>query len=200
MFEIAFREKNEIDADRCIPYLGLGVENSPMDWMFTAAFAGGMPTATNRSHHWIFTCIALLMHAALPVRSTEIQDSGLWPNKWHYTPSSQARERMAWNANQPNAYQMPGSINIMGPNRRARTRIPVMFFDPSVGNMAWLQNHTQMDFLVLVASILDHIRAAQAVVSKAWYLEIWNVLGNMHADRLQLQNTYQQAHTTMVST
>ncbi|KAI0401308.1 hypothetical protein F4802DRAFT_619008 [Xylaria palmicola] len=177
-----------------------------MDWQSQSAFLDNLPSATNRSHNWIFFTLSLLMDATMPVRSAreEEQPSEIPAADVHrHLPSSAVREIIEANeqsgGGDENTYNPTTSWVLSDPRTPARKRPRNVCFDPFIGDMVEVTDPSQMDYVVFALMILGHLRTSGAVVSRLFYDIISRLTMALRQSRQRLESEYPLRHRVMWS-
>ncbi|KAI8633052.1 hypothetical protein F5Y19DRAFT_490257 [Xylariaceae sp. FL1651] len=195
-FKHLFEEKQEVGAFRCAQTMGAGSRPSTVMWDSHTAFMDALPTPTSRPIEWVYFLIALLMNAAMPIRTTRVRIRDTRPEatqQFVLTPSVDAEPALRRNRpNDPLKYYHV----IDPPTPRNKRREPNTLYNPLDPAQSGVQSAqmSQLGYLRLVYNVMQVIIARRGIVPLPWVTEIHRVLIMLRNDRLQIRAANPQDH------
>ncbi|KAI8627250.1 hypothetical protein F5Y19DRAFT_487217 [Xylariaceae sp. FL1651] len=182
--------------------MGVDANEHPMDWRRMNKFFKVMPTKVCLKNHWVFFTIGLLMQAALPIKTLdiEVKDKTAYVRRFTVRASVRAREALqsGWNPLHAEIYLTnPYDGELEDVTREANVLYDPFVQPPFDPYGTPVPNPTQMGYLDLVDKILDYMWRWETIVSGPWYRTIVRFTRELRIQRQELIDEYPAFHTSL---
>ncbi|KAI3319514.1 hypothetical protein HD806DRAFT_548080 [Xylariaceae sp. AK1471] len=201
-FDDCFKKKDEVGCCRHAMLMGVNANGHPMDWRHMNRFLNAMPTKFRLRNHWVFFTIGLLMQAALPIKTqdVEVEDKTGYVQRFTVRASVRAREALqsGWDPLHAEIYlSNPYDGELEDVTREANVLYDPFVQPPFDPYGTPVPDPTQMGYLDLADKILDYMWRWEAVVSGPWYRTMVRFSRDLRRQRQELIDEYPAFHTSL---